>query len=173
MPVIDIPAYALGDQELWTPKLVKEALVEAFLTIERTTAKTGPRRAAQQLWHGLHPDEVALLRMLNDDQLRFLRKGQPQRPPRITSGDISRAEGVVFGSGDNPPWLSFIADDPARPKLVLWLQHEMGKEMGIKQRALRERCEMLRWAPRSFFRHVDSAAGAISHQLNLAGILVW
>lgn len=169
---LHIPPYALTDRPLWTPDTVKEALVDAFATIERTTPRVGPTRAVQQLFRGKNPEEVALIRLLNDDQLSFLRAGAKQRQPRVTPRDIGLAEAVVLGTDEHPAWLTAL-DDEHRPKLVLWVLHEVGKELGIKQKTLRHRCEQLRWAPRSFYRHVDSTAGKIAVRLNRDGVDVW
>ncbi|KQX35316.1 hypothetical protein ASD04_14845 [Devosia sp. Root436] len=169
---LHVPPYALIDRPLWTPDTVKEALVDAFATIERTTPRVGPTRAVQQIFRGKNPEEVALIRLLNDDQLAFLRAGAKQRPARVTPQDISQAEAVVLGTDEHPAWLATL-DDEHRPKLVLWVLHEVGKDLGIRQKTLRQRCEQLRWAKRSFYRHVDSAAGKIAVRLNRDGIEAW
>lgn len=66
-----------------------------------------------------------------------------------------------------------LMDGPYRPKLELWVFHEVGKVLGYRQKSLADRCENLRWAPRSFFRHVDSAAGAAALGLDRANVELW
>lgn len=168
MALIDIPAYALGDQELWTPKLVKEALVDAFITMERTAGRVGPR-AAKAAWPTIYdPADIWEQRRTGTNAIGRGAKVQ------ITSVQIQRAEAVILGSREMQPWLAgMLKDNPHRPKLALWVFHEVGKVLGYRQRSLADRCENLRWAPRSFFRHVDSAAGTISVKLNLAAIPIF
>lgn len=168
MALIDIPAYALGDQELWTPKLVKEALVDAFMTIERTAGRVGPRQA-KAAWPTVYdPADIWEQRRTGTNSI-----GRGARP-QITRLQIQRAEAVVLGTRDMEPWLAgMLKDSPYRPKLELWVFHEVGKVLGYRQKALADRCENLRWAPRSFFRHVDGAAGEIAVQLNSYGLSAW
>lgn len=168
MALIDIPAYALGDQDLWTPKLVKEALVDAFITMERTAGRVGPR-AAKAAWPTVYdPADIWEQRRTGTNSI-----GRGARP-QITSVQIQRAEAVVLGSKDMEPWLAgMLKDSPHRDKLELWVFHEVGKVLGYRQKSLADRCEALRWAPRSFFRHVDSAAGQIAIALTRAGVAIW
>lgn len=176
MIVMEIPAHALGDQELWTPKAVKEALVEAFVTMERVTRRDGGSSLSSKLWSGgSDPSQVAMLRLLDDDQLAYLDRGNARRPNiRVTPEEISRAEAVLFGTKEMAAWLGGpMREHPLRPKLDLWIYHEVGKALGRKNVSLKIRVARKGWAERSFHRDVESAAGAIAVRLNRAGVAIW
>ena len=168
MPLMEIPAYALGDQELWTPKLVREALVEAFVTIERTTGRVGPK-AAQAAWPVVYDlNDIWEQRRTGSND-----KGRGAKP-QITALAIQRAEQVVMGGQGMSAWLRGpMADHPLRPKLEFWVLHEVGKQLGYTRRSLAEMCILKGWAERTFHRHVDSAAGAIAVRLNRSGVTIW
>ena len=168
MALIDIPAYALGDQELWTPKLVKEALVEAFVTIERTTGRVGPK-AAQAAWPVVY-DLTDIWEQRRTETNKLGRHAKPQ----ITALAIQRAELVVMGGHGMAPWLRGpMADHPLRPKLEMWVLHEAGKSLGRTRYSLRDLCAMRGWAERSFYRDVERAAGTIAGRLNRLSIQLW
>jgi hypothetical protein len=164
----DIPAYALGDQELWNPKLVKEALVDAFVVCERTVGRVGPK-AAQAAWPVVYD--------LNDiwEQRRTGSNQQGRgAKPQITALQIQRSEQVLMGGQGMAPWLRGpMADHPLRLKLEVWVLHEAGKALGRSRRSLREICAMQGWAERSFYRDVERAAGAIAARLNKLSIGTW
>lgn len=46
----------------------------------------------------------------------------------------------------------------------------MGKGLGRSRLSLRDLCAMRGWSERSFYRGVDSAAGAVAVRLNRAGV---
>src|SRR5688500_10826509 len=99
MALMEIPAYALGDQELWTPKAVKEALVEAFVVCERTTRRAGPQ-AANAGWPVVY-DVNDIWEQRRTGSNEHGRGAKPQ----ITSLQIQRSEMVLMGGHGMSPWL--------------------------------------------------------------------
>lgn len=165
---MDIPAYALGEQELWTPKLVKEALVEAFVVCERTAGRVGPK-AAKAAWPVVYDTaDIWEQRRTGSNE-----KGRGAKP-QITSVQIQRSELVLMGGQGMSAWLlGPMAEHPLRPKLKMWVLHEAGKALGRSRLSLRDLCAMRGWAERSFYRDVDTAAGYIAVRLSRAGTAVW
>jgi hypothetical protein len=163
-----IPAYALGDQELWTPKAVKEALVEAFITCERTTGRVGPRLSKSAWSFSFDINDIWEQRRAGTNDV-----GRGAKP-QITAKAIERSDLVLFGGQGMAPWLRGpMAEHPLRPQLEMWVLHEVGKALGRSKRSLREICAIQDWKERTFFRNVDSAAGAIAVRLTRSGVEVW
>lgn len=174
MALMDIPAYALGDQELWTPKLVKEALVEAFLVCERTVSRAGPK-ASKSAWGLIYDLDDVWEQRENPSAIALAAKAGNRR---ITAALISRSEFVLHGGkapqGQMQPWLRGpLAGTQMRDKLELWVLHEVGKEIGYTKRTLQQQCEARGWALSSFNRDVTRAAGVIAQRLSSAGVIVW
>ena len=168
MALMDIPAYALGDQELWTPRAVKEALVEAFIVCERTTGRVGPKASKSAWSFAFDINDIWEQRRSGTNEL-----GRGAKP-QITAKAIERSDLVLFGGQGMAPWLRGpMTDHPLRPQLEMWVLHEVGKALGRSRLSLRDLCAMQGWAERSFFRHVDSAAGTIAVRLNRSGVSVF
>lgn len=172
---MQIPRYALEDRELWTEKRVREALVQAFITVERSVGRVGPRAPRSGWTHfALDPADIWEQRRTGSNEIG--RKARPQ----ITAKAIQRAELVLEG-GRLPggvrlePWLSgMLAVYPKlRTQLEVWVLHELGKEFGWTRRSIKELCEACGWARSSFDRNISTAASVVAHRLNLAGLDIW
>lgn len=166
--LLEIPAYALTDQELWTAKLVKDALVEAFEVYRYSVGRVGPRggKAAWPEHYREWGDLIAQAEIGGTDLVR--------RRRRPSSLDVQRADMVLIGWTDSAgvrhaPWLNgwLVAHERPRKALVAWV---MCKHHGVTEKAL---CERARWPLATFKRHRDFAAGRIAHNLNLLGVQVW
>lgn len=165
---LDIPAYALGDQELWTHKEVKAALVQAYDVYRDTIGRVGPR-GAKAFWPDYAKDWGDLI-----EQAETGDKEAPRHRRRRSSIDIERADMALLGWTDSKgirhaPWLNgeLMAYERARKCLVAWV---MCKHHGVTEKAL---CERTGWALATFKRHKDFAAGKIAHGLNLSKVVVW
>lgn len=163
-----IPAYALEDRELWTPKLVKDALVEAYEVYRDTIGRVGPR-GNKAFWPDYYRewgDLIAQAAIGGNDVVR--------RRRRRSSLEIERADMALIGWVDrdgvqHAPWLngSLVAYERPRRCLVAWV---MCRHHGVTEKAL---CERNGWALATFKRHKDYAAGKIAHNLNSIGVEVW
>ena len=168
-----IPQYALGQQELWTPKLVKEALVTAFITCERTTGRVGPR-GFKSSWTQFAADcnDIWEQRRTGSNEI-----GRHRDRSQVTAKAIARSEAILEGGRlatdrETVAWLSLVAGD-LRLKLDVWLLYEMGKETGRTTRTQAELCVLFGWSLATFKRHVERAAGVIAVRLNGDGVAVW
>jgi hypothetical protein len=157
---MDIPDYAKGNQELWTVKLVKEALIDAFRLLRHTAGRVGPGgvRAAwpEYFEPGDFPPE------------------KTKTSPYQTRMTITRMEMVLFGwkSDDgrlNEAWLRGPLEGAPELKeqLEQWVFAELRGEATVSL------CERRQWALATFKRHRDRAAGIIAHRLNMAGVEIW
>lgn len=152
--------YAKGDQELWTVKLVKEALVDAFRLLRHTAGKVGPG-GLKAYWPeyfeaGDYPPE------------------QTKTSPHRTRMSIARMEMVLFGWTDadgrkQAAWLRgpLEAMPDLREKLDAWIKAELNGT------ADSDVCERRKWALATFKRHRDRAAMMIAHRLNRLGVEIW
>jgi hypothetical protein len=157
---MEIPEYAKGNQELWTVKLVREALVDAFRLLRHTAGRVGPGglKAAwpEYFEAGDYPPE------------------KTKTSPYHTRMTIARMEMVLFGWKDDEglqhsAWLAGpLLDAPdLKAKLQAWVFAELrGEGDG-------ELCDRKKWSKATFKRHRDRAAGIIAHRLNAAGVTVW
>lgn len=157
---MEIPDYAKGDQELWTVKLVKEALVDAFRLLRHTAGRVGPG-GLKAYWPeyfeaGDYPPEKT--------------KTSPYR----TRMSVARMEMVLFGWRDDKgrdydAWLlgplKLMPD--LREKLEQWVLAELRGESD------KDLCERKRWSLATYKRHRERAAGMIADRLNRAGVEVW
>lgn len=159
--ILDIPDYAKGDQELWTPTLVKKALVDAYTMLRRTEGRVGPAHS-KAAW----PDHFDL----NTDYPAEKTKVSPYHT-RMTA---TRMEMVVCGWTDDDgrpqkPWLAgpLLSVPEYQNKLQLWVAAELRGEATV------DLCLRKGWALASFKRHRDRAAGMIADRLNRVGVGVW
>lgn len=166
--LLDIPAYATGDQEIWTPKLVKDALVEAYEVYRNTVGRVGPRgnKAFWPEYYREWGDLIAQAEIGGSDLVR--------RRRRRSSLEVEHADMVLLGWTDrdgvrHSAWLNgeLMTYERARKCLVAWV---MCKHHGVTEKAL---CERSGWALATFKRHKNFAAGRIAHSLNLARVPVW
>jgi hypothetical protein len=157
-----VPAYAEGDQDLWTPKLVKDALVGAFRLLRATAGRVGP--GGQKVYW---PE------FQNHAETDF-----PSSATRVpiskTREDIRRMEIVLFGwkdadGHDHEAWLPGpLRHVPElRLKLEAWIFAELTEVTTV------ELCERRKWSRATFKRHRDRAAGMIAQRLNRANLPIW
>lgn len=165
---IEIPAYAVGDQELWTPKLVKDALVEAYQVLSDTVGRVGPARM-KAYWPEYHVDWGDLLAQAENGV-----KPRNRVYRRRSSLDIERMEMALLGWKDrdganHPAWLNGALLHYERPRkcLIAWV---MAQHYGVTEVAL---CERLKWSRATFKRHKDFGAGVVAGSLNQIGVLPW
>src|ERR1700761_4701496 len=146
---LEIPDYARGDQELWTPALVREALVDAFRLLRRTAARVGPGglKAAwpEYFEAGDYPPEVT------------------KTSPYSSKMTVTRMEMILLGwkdrdGRDRPAWLAgpLLAVPEYREKLVQWVHSELRGENAT------ELCLRKKWSYATFKRHRDRAAGMVA-----------
>ncbi|KFL31436.1 hypothetical protein JP75_07725 [Devosia riboflavina] len=166
--VTDLPDRAGGKEPLWTPKLVKAALVEAYEVYRYSMGRVG-HKASKAAWPSYYRewgDWIEQAETSGSDAVRRRR-----RPSGI---DIQRADTVLLGWTDHagvqhPAWLNgdVTEYERARKSLVAWV---MAKHHGVPEVALCQRCN---WPLATFKRHKDFAAGRIATTLNQAGLAVW
>lgn len=155
----EIPEYALGDQELWTYKLVKQALVDAFRMLRNTSGRVGPG-GLKASWPeyaeaGDYPPE------------------KTKTSPYSTHMTITRMEMILLGwreeGVDHPAWLNggLMIYPDFRAKLIAWVFSELHGEATV------DLCHRRKWSVATFKRHRDKAAGMIAERLNRAGMEIW
>lgn len=167
--LIEVPAYAKGDQELWTPKLVKAALVEAYEVYRDSIGRVGPRgqKAFWPEYYREWGDLIAQAEIGGNDVVR--------RRRRRSSLEIERADMVLIGWTDaegraHRSWLNLpelLPYERARKCLTAWV---MCKHHGVTEVAL---CRRTGWPLATFKRHKEFSAGVIARCLNAAGVPVW
>ena len=158
--LIDVPEYAKGDQALWNPKLVREALVDAFRLLRHTSGRVGPG-GLKAFWpEYFEPGDYP--------------PAQPKVSPYRTRMSVTRMEMILLGwrdeNGiDQPAWLqgALLQAPELREKLVQWVHSELRGENAT------ELCTRKRWPYATFKRHRDRAAGIIAQRLNIVGVDVW
>jgi hypothetical protein len=163
-----IPDYAHGTQELWTPKLVREALVDAFRMLRRS-GPIGPSRL-KAFWPEYRVDQADFVQQVINKTLK------PKRSPTYhTRMNVTRMEEVVLGWKDkdghqHPAWLNdpllMVAED-LRIVLLAWINAELRGE------AFKELCLRKGWTYNTYRGHRDRAAGIIAQTLNRARVEVW
>ena len=165
---IDIPSYAMTDAELWTAKLVKDTLVEAYAVYRDTVGRVGPR-GNKAYWPEYYREWADLIA-----QAEIGGAEAPKRRRRRSSVEIERADMALLGWDGHDgkkyaAWLNgpLLAYERPRKCLVAWV---MCRHHGVTETAL---CERNGWALATFKRHKDFAAGQIAHMLNVAGVVPW
>lgn len=165
-----VPEYAKGNQELWTPPLVKKALVDAFRMLRRVGGRVGPADL-KAFWPEYRLDQGDYVEQAISGTLKQNRPPAASYETRIT---VTKMEACLLGWTDDdwkthPAWLAGpLLDLPReREKLVAWIQAELRGEN------FKDLCERKRWALSSAKRHRDTAAGIIAHRLNSAKVEVW
>jgi len=166
--LMDIPDYAKGEQELWTPKLVKEALVDAFRMLRRVGGRVGPAQA-RAYWPEFQMDQADFMEQSIAGTLRDRNTSPPAYRTRI---NVTRMEMVLLGWKDedgkqHKAWLVGVPDADLRLKLEAWIFAELRGE------ATTDLCLRMGWALATFKRHRDRAAGVIAQRLNMAKVEVF
>lgn len=168
--LIEIPDYALGTSELWTPPLVKAALVDAYRMIRRVGGRVGPAHI-KAAWPEYRLDQADFAEQVLAGTLKHLR--EPRSPYR-TAMTVTRMEHILLGWKDDegrehPAWMAGpLLDLPReREKLLQWVDAE------IRGEAFTALCERRHWPLATAKRHRDTAAGLIAHRLNAAQVEVW
>jgi hypothetical protein len=167
--LIDIPRWALGTQELWTPDRVLHAHAFAERVFRAMPGSIGPR-SDRAYWPEYEPDPEE--RTPPEEEDRF-------RPSRQ---DITRAEWVLVGfeGGDgsrHPAWRNgaLVGYQQQRRVFLRWsrwasfgkrtfdgvteTEEEFARRLGIAERTMR--------------RQRDFAASVVARTLNDAELAVW
>lgn len=160
-----VPAYARGNAQLWTPKLVRDALVDAHRMLARIGGNVGPARL-KGYWPEHQRDYP------DDEQQR--RDAERRRGSYATAMTPTRMEMVMLGWRDedgtqHEPWLEgplLLAPD-LRAVLVAWIKAELRGE------TFKELCRRKLWTYTTYATYRDRAAGIVAQRLNTAGIEVW
>ena len=168
--LIEIPDYALGEQELWTPEKVKSALLDAHRMLRRTGGRVGPA-AMRAHW----PEYVLDQADFTEQSIAgTLKQHQDSVPVYRTRINATRMDMVLLGWKDadgheQPSWLTgpLLAKPDIREKLACWVKAELGGETHS------DLCYRKGWHRSTFVRHVTKAASVIADRLNRAGVEVW
>lgn len=163
---IQIPAYAMGSHELWTPRLVKDALVDALIVERSLPARRGPGDLAA--WW---PDYA----------LDYPRAEQNKVRRRPSAEDITHSDRFLFGVGNSKGWLNgpVMIYEEQRAALMRWaLWVSLGCQWkardGVVEIETEEQfCKRIGADLSTFKRRKDFAAGVIARQANEEGVLVW
>ena len=165
--MMDIPSYALDDRELWTVKLVKDALVDAYRMLRHTGGRVGPS-GMKAAWPTYALDRADF----NEQSIAGTLKQQRPKPSYSTRMNATRMEMVLCGWKDadgrqHPAWLVGIPDVDLREKLEAWVFAEL---LGTASTDL---CIYRGWSLATFKRHRDRAAGIVAQSLNAGAVLTW
>lgn len=160
-----VPAYARGTAELWTPKLVRDALVDAHRMLARVGGKVGPT-GLKGYWPEHQRDYPDTEQQRKDAERR--------RGSYATAMTPTRMEMVMLGwrdvdGADHPPWLEgpLLAAPDLRDTLLAWIRAELRGE------TFKELCRRKLWTYTTAITHRDRAAGIVAQRLNTAGVEVW
>jgi len=157
----DVLVHAKPQASLWTPAMVKAALLDAYRVLGRVGGRYGPA-GMKVMWPEFHnapgdwPADV------------------PKLHRTATRREMARMEMVVLGwrdddGRDHASWLAgpLLSVPEYRDKLVAWLHAELRGEN------LEDLCRRKLWVRSTFVRHVTRAAGMIADRLNRAGLEPW
>lgn len=167
---MEIPGYAKGDHELWTPKLVKDALVDAFRMLNRVGGRVGPA-GLKAYW----PEyAVEAGDFFEQSVAGTLRQQRAPRAAYLTRMTVTRMEAIFTGWKDDKGvnhvgWLGGPLNQAPdlRRRLLDWVHAELRGETTV------ELCQRRKLSLASFKRHRDRAAGIIAHRLNVLGVEVF
>ena len=159
-----IPAYARSDRQLWTPRLVRNAMPEALRIFRAIPSRIGP---------------TDLSAMSLDVTDGYFEEDDRPRPTRI---EITRAEYVLVGFPDEdgrmrPAWLNgAIQGYPDQQRTLsrwaVWASYGKRDREGVPQTE-EEFARDLRMSLSTMKRYVDFGAMTIAQGLNEAGLQVW
>lgn len=156
-------AIASSSRELWTPKLVRDALVDAFRMLHRVGGPVGPA-ALKAYWPTYQMDQADF----NEQSISgTLQQARPKAPYR-TRISATRMEAVICGDGDLPPWMDLVREAPDLQRIMrIWIKAELRGD------AIKEMCRDRGMVYTTFLTHRDRAAGIIAQRLNAARVAVW
>lgn len=157
-----VPDYARGNAELWTPKLVRDALVDAFRMLRKIGGRVGPAhvKAAWPEFQSFDPGDVA-----NEEQRR---KAEQRNSEYRTRMNVTRMEMVLLGAEGLPPWMDLVREAPDLQRtLRIFTNAELRGE------SAKELCTSRGWTYTTALTHRDRAAGIIAQRLNAARVPVW
>lgn len=164
---VDQHVYAKGDQELWTVKLVKDALVDAYRMLRHSGGRVGPA-GMKAAWPTYALDQADF----NEQSIAGTLKQQRLNHSYSTRMNPTRMEMVLCGWKDaegveHPAWLVGIEQPELREKLDAWVFAE------LRGTATTDLCIYRGWSLATFKRHRDKAAGQVAQSLNLVGESLW
>lgn len=157
-----VPAYARGNADLWTPKLVRDVLVDAYRMLRKTGGHVGPARlkAYWPEFQSFDPGDTA-----NEEQRRRAEQRGGEYRTRMT---VTRMESVLLGSHGLPPWMELVREAPDLQKT---LRIFIGAE--LRGDSAKELCIANGWTYTTALTWRDRAAGIIAQRLNAAKVEVW
>lgn len=157
-----VPAYATGTAELWTPKLVRDVLVDAYRMLKKTGGRVGPARM-KAYWPEFQSFDAG--DTVNEEQRR---KADQRSTEYRTRMNITRMEMVLLGSNGLPPWMELVREAPDLQKT---LRIFIGAE--LRGDSAKELCIHHGWVYTTALTYRDRAAGIIAQRLNVAQVEVW
>ena len=157
-----VPDYARGNAELWTPKLVRDAMVDAYRMLSRIGGRVGPAKlkAYWPEFQNFDPGDTA-----NEEQRRKAEQRSTEYRTRI---NVTRMESVLLGSNGLPPWIELVREAPDLQKT---LRIFIGAE--LRGDSAKELCIHQGWVYTTALSHRDRAAGVIAQRLSAAKVAVW
>jgi hypothetical protein len=157
-----VPDYARNNAELWTPKLVRDVLVDAFRMLNKTGGRVGPARVKA---HWPEFQSFDLGDVVNEEQRR---KAEQRSTEYRTRMNVTRMEMVLLGSNGMPPWMELVREAPDLQKT---LRIFIGAE--LRGDSAKELCISHGWIYTTALTHRDRAAGIIAQRLNCSGVDPW
>ena len=163
---IHVPAYARGTDELWTPRLIKDALVDAIIVERALPARHGPGGLAAW-WPGFALD--------------YPREEQNKVRRRPSAADITHSDRFLFGIGNSKGWLNgpvmiYPEQRAALMRWAMWVSRgcRWTAPDGVVEIETEEQfCHRIGQALTTFQRKKDFAAGVIARQANEEKVIVW
>lgn len=161
----DIPEYAKSGRELWTPKLVLPALVDAHRLLGRIVGRVGPR-SDKAFWveYQIEPADF-----VTQSIEKTYKRNEQKLSLGTTQRQVTRV-GMVFGfnspatPADN--WLALMNDDERRV-VKLWIGAV------LTRRPIASLCQRHKFTYTTFLSRLERAAAGTARRLNEAGIQPW
>lgn len=157
-----VPDYARGNADIWTPKLVRDVLVDAYRMLKKTGGRVGPARmkAYWPEFQSFDAGDVA-----NEEQRR---KAEQRSSEYRTRMNITRMEMVLLGSNGLPAWMELVREAPdLQHTLIIFINAELRGD------SAKELCIHHGWTYTTALTWRDRAAGIIAQRLNAANVEVW
>lgn len=157
-----VPDYARGNATLWTPKLVRDVMIDAYRMLARVGGRVGPARV-KAYWpefQSFDPGDT-----VNEEARRKAEQRSTEYRTRMT---VTRMEAVLLGTDGLPPWMELLKEAPDLQKtLRIFISAELRGE------SAKELCLHQGWTYTSALTWRDRAAGIIAQRLNVAKVDVW